>query len=238
MHQRHRGLSLEGVKFMRGILAVAQPLAQKRQSPVKSMKSSVMRLPRVQFSIRGLMIVIAVVAGLLALSPVFALILIVLSIPWATLIGAEWLVYRGHLCCGVFLLARCRADQRLGRRSLRRAEIEFLRAHVRGAGAHRDSDDPRSGVSLDPLVDRRGRKIAAVSRGCPLFGLRSGSAADPDALDSLAASLGVPRRPPGDGSSGRSVAPDQPSALAFPGVWACSGSSPLTSIPPRTATSA
>ncbi len=54
-----------------------------------------MRWPRVQFTIRGLMGAIALVAFLLALHPVLALTLIVLSIPWLVGCGTRWLVLRG-----------------------------------------------------------------------------------------------------------------------------------------------
>ncbi|MFI5454209.1 MAG: hypothetical protein ACHRXM_02040 [Isosphaerales bacterium] len=55
-----------------------------------------MRLPHVRFTIRSLMIAVAIVAGLLSLPTGWAVIVIALSLPCLALIGARWLVLRGY----------------------------------------------------------------------------------------------------------------------------------------------
>jgi hypothetical protein len=55
-----------------------------------------MPLGRQQFTIRSLMIVVLIVAGLLALPGGYGLIVLACSLPCFGLMGAQWLVYRGH----------------------------------------------------------------------------------------------------------------------------------------------
>jgi hypothetical protein len=55
-----------------------------------------MRQPCLRFTIGTLMIAVAVVAVLLALSNVWGVIAVVLSIPCLALIGSHWLLFRGH----------------------------------------------------------------------------------------------------------------------------------------------
>ena len=60
------------------------------------MEASITRRPLGRFTIGNLMIAIAIVAGLLALSTVWRWIVIVLAIPYLAWIGARWLVSRGY----------------------------------------------------------------------------------------------------------------------------------------------
>ncbi|MFI5387530.1 MAG: hypothetical protein ACHQ50_15585 [Fimbriimonadales bacterium] len=55
-----------------------------------------MRLPRLRFTVRSLMIAVVVVAGLLALPTERSVIVIALSVPCLALIGGQWLVFQGH----------------------------------------------------------------------------------------------------------------------------------------------
>lgn len=67
-----------------------------------------MRLRGIRFTIRGLMIAIGIVAGLLALANRYGVIVLALSLPCLGVFGAEWLVFRGHrqlAACGFWTLA-------------------------------------------------------------------------------------------------------------------------------------
>ncbi len=55
-----------------------------------------MRQLRLRFTIGSLMIAVAVVAVLLALPDGWGVIVLVLTIPCLALVGAQWLVFRGH----------------------------------------------------------------------------------------------------------------------------------------------
>lgn len=55
-----------------------------------------MRPSRVRFTIRSLMIAVVVVAGLLMLPVVWGVIGLALSLPGLAVLGAHWLVFRGH----------------------------------------------------------------------------------------------------------------------------------------------
>lgn len=55
-----------------------------------------MRLPRVRFTIRTLMVAVLAVAGLLALPNGLGLIMLVSCLPCFAMIGGQWLVFRGH----------------------------------------------------------------------------------------------------------------------------------------------
>ena len=65
-----------------------------------------MRPPRLRFTIRSLMIAIAVVAGLMALPRAWAVLAVVFSIPSLALTVAAWLAFRGRrrlaaVCFGI-----------------------------------------------------------------------------------------------------------------------------------------
>jgi hypothetical protein len=55
-----------------------------------------MRVPSIRFTIRGLMIAVVVVACLLALANRYGVIVLAFSLACLGVIGAEWLVFRGH----------------------------------------------------------------------------------------------------------------------------------------------
>src|SRR5438034_9255554 len=55
-----------------------------------------MHLHRAQFTIRSLMIAVVVVAGVLALPGGYGLIVLACCLPCFGVIGAQWLVFRGH----------------------------------------------------------------------------------------------------------------------------------------------
>jgi hypothetical protein len=55
-----------------------------------------MQLLRARFTIRSLMIVVAIVGGLLAVPLGFAVIVLVGCIPCLAVMGSQWLVFRGH----------------------------------------------------------------------------------------------------------------------------------------------
>ncbi|MGC8641049.1 MAG: hypothetical protein ACP5XB_14385 [Isosphaeraceae bacterium] len=67
-----------------------------------------MQLPRIRFTIRGLMVAIAIVAGLLALARWCGVIVFVGCFPCLALVGAQWPVFHGlrrPAACGFWTLA-------------------------------------------------------------------------------------------------------------------------------------
>lgn len=75
---------------------IAELLAWRRQPPVIAMVAPVTQWPRGRMTIAGLMVAVAVVAVLLALPAAVCAIAIALSIPYLSIIGTRWLVFRRH----------------------------------------------------------------------------------------------------------------------------------------------
>jgi hypothetical protein len=82
---------------------ITEMLARKQEPPAKSVEAPVtQRLPG-RLTIGGLMVAIAVAALLLALPAEVGVIMIALSIPGLTIVGARWLVVRRHRRLATFI---------------------------------------------------------------------------------------------------------------------------------------
>ena len=160
-----------------------------------------------QFTIGNLMLTVAVAAGLLSLHPMPRGIAIVLAVPWLATITARWLISRRHRRLAAWgfwavatwtnlaVAALCIAPDVNSKAFWLMQPIlwlDLLPTTIALGVAwafllSRVADAPRRSAGRSVLLDPS-----------------HGRAAGRDALDPLAAPHGVPRRPSGTGSPGRS----------------------------------
>jgi hypothetical protein len=73
-----------------------------KEADTSSRETLVMSLRDIRFTIRSLMIAVAIVAGLLTLSNGYGLIILACGLPCLSVIGSQWLVLRGHRLIAAF----------------------------------------------------------------------------------------------------------------------------------------